>query len=91
MNSTWKTNSMKCVLVLIGFYCRFVKIFTLLDHDLTSMLWKVQNWRWGTAQKLAIFALKDVLLHASILKWYNSNHDIKLATDASSTTVYDIL
>ncbi|OAE32878.1 hypothetical protein AXG93_3052s1080 [Marchantia polymorpha subsp. ruderalis] len=74
---------LKSFLGLTGFYRRFVKGFARLAQALTSMLGKGQKWRWGTAQELAFQALKDALLHAPILKWYDPHRPIKLATDVS--------
>lgn len=45
----------------------------------------------GASSRLVFQALKDDLLHKPILKWYDPNHTIKLATNASGTTMNDIL
>lgn len=51
------------------------------------MLGNDKKERWKTAQKLAFQSLKNALLHASILKWYDSNCLIKMVINALGTTV----
>ncbi|KAL3696638.1 hypothetical protein R1sor_010714 [Riccia sorocarpa] len=82
---------LKSFLGLTGFYRRFVRRFAHISQSLTSMLGKGKPWRWGTTQDIAFEALKEALLHAPILKWYDPSRPIKVATDASGSTVGAVL
>ncbi|KAL3693385.1 hypothetical protein R1sor_007036 [Riccia sorocarpa] len=82
---------LKSFLGLTGFYRRFVRRFAHIAQPLTSMLGKGKPWRWGTTQDIAFEALKEALLHAPILKWYDPSRPIKVATDASGSAVGAVL
>ncbi|KAL3701254.1 hypothetical protein R1sor_019276 [Riccia sorocarpa] len=73
------------------FYRRFVRRFAQISQPLTLLLGKGKTWQWGTSQEIAFEALKDALLHAPILKWYDPRKPIKVATDASGSAVGAVL
>ncbi|KAL3687944.1 hypothetical protein R1sor_014253 [Riccia sorocarpa] len=74
-----------------GFYRRFVRRFAQIAQPLTSLLGKEKAWQWETTQEIAFEALKDALLHAPILKWYDPSKPIKVATDASGSAIGAVL
>ncbi|KAL3699317.1 hypothetical protein R1sor_017339 [Riccia sorocarpa] len=82
---------LKSFLGLTGFYRRFVRRFAQISQPLTLLLGKGKTWQWGTSQEIAFEALKDALLHAPILKWYDPRKPIKVATDASGSAVGAVL
>ncbi|KAL3700980.1 hypothetical protein R1sor_019002 [Riccia sorocarpa] len=82
---------LKSFLDLTGFYRRFVLRFAQISQPLTLLLGKGKTWQWGTSQEIAFEALKDALLHAPILKWYDPRKPIKVATDASGSAVGAVL
>ncbi len=73
------------------FLSKIFEHFLQIAHALSALLGKHVHWRWGTAEKLAFQTLKDALLQAPILKWYDPERSIKLAVDALRTAVGGVL
>ncbi|CAM6088090.1 unnamed protein product [Calypogeia fissa] len=85
------TTQLRSFLGLTGFYRRFVEHFSQIAHPLTTLLGKGVRWRWEASEDMAFQRLKEALIHASILKWYDPDRPIKIHVDASGIAVWGVL
>ncbi|CAM6104422.1 unnamed protein product [Calypogeia fissa] len=82
---------LRSFLGLTGFYRRFVEHFSQIAHPLTTLLGKGVQWRWGASEDMAFQRLKEALIRAPILKWYDPDRPIKIHVDASRIAVGGVL
>ena len=74
---------LKSYLGMLTYYSKFLPNLSTTLHPLYHLLKKDVPWKWGTKQKKAFAASKDLLTSTKFLAHFDSNQELTLACDAS--------
>ncbi|GJW86529.1 putative reverse transcriptase domain-containing protein [Tanacetum coccineum] len=84
----WKVpktpSEIRSFLRLVGYYRRFIAIFSKIIKPLTSLTYKNQKYEWGMEKEEAFRTLKDNLCNALILSLSDGAEDFVVYCDASN-------
>ncbi|GJW38328.1 putative reverse transcriptase domain-containing protein [Tanacetum coccineum] len=83
----WKAprtlTKVRSFLRLVGYYRRFIEIFSKIAKSLTILARKCKTFNWGEEQELAFQTLKDKLCNAPVLALPDGPKDFVVYCDAS--------
>jgi hypothetical protein len=85
------TSQVQSFLGLAGFYCHFLKDFSIIAAPLNELTKKGVPFSWGTRQENAFDMLKDKLTHAPLLQLPDFDKTFELECDASGIRLGDVL
>ena len=73
----------KSYLGLVSYCSKFVPNFATISEPLRKLTRKHEDFRWETEQENAFKALKEALVSAEVMSYYDPNAETRLIVDAS--------
>ena len=86
-----KPTELKSFLGLKNYYRKFIQDMSTLVNPLNRLLVHNAPWSWTDACQEAFLKLKEALLNSPVLAHHDASQPIRLAVDASSYGLGDVL
>ena len=86
-----KTTELKSFLGLVNYYGKFIPQLSTIEAPLNRLLNKDVQWSWSTAQRNAFQVLKQQLMSAEVLVYFNPELPLILSCDAGPYGVGAVL